>query len=260
MAKIVMFEKKPSTTADRKAAQKIVWDAWDALTVAEARKLAKKALEIDSACPDAFNVLAFHERNPQKRKEYYKEAVRTFRERYKKVYFNENSGCFWGILETRPFMRALQGYGRSLWEDGETAQAIETYGYMLELNPNDNQGMRFVLINWLFIAGDLNGVRKLLSQYEDNVAGILFGKLLLSLLDGKYKKRRKKILLEVTAYNPHLAPYLLGERKLPRTIPDRITLGSAIEVASYLLDEFGKDAWEKYPQALETLKALITEE
>jgi tetratricopeptide (TPR) repeat protein len=260
MAKILMFEKKPSTTEDRKAAQEIVWEAWDVLTAAEARKLAQKALEIDSACSDAFNVLAFYGRDPQKRKEYYKEAVRTFHERYGKIYFDKNSGRFWDILETRPFMYALQGYGRSFWEDGETAQAIETYDYMLELNPNDDQGVRFVLINWLFITGNLKRVRRLLSRYKDNVAGILFGKLLLSLLDDKYQKRRKKILFEIMTYNPHLAPYLLGARKLPKTIPDRIVLGSANEAASYLLDEFGKEAWGKYPQALEALKALITDE
>jgi tetratricopeptide (TPR) repeat protein len=260
MAKILMFEKEPTTTEDRKAVQEIVWDAWDASTAAEARKLAQKALELDSACSDAFNVLAFHEKDPQKRKEYYREAVRTFHERYKEVYFGKNSGHFWGILETRPFMYALKGYGRSFWENGETAQAIETYDYMLELNPNDDQGVRFVLVNWLFITGDLKRVRKLLSRYKDNVAGILFGKLLLSLLDDKYRKRREKIFFEVMTYNPYLAPYLLGAKKLPKTIPDRIVLGSANEAASYLLDEFGKEAWRKYPQALEVLKALIAEE
>ncbi len=52
---------------------------------------------------------------------------------------------FWGDLDSRPFMRALHGQGLCLWRLGQTKKACEVFGWMLTLNPNDNQGARFLL-------------------------------------------------------------------------------------------------------------------
>ena len=52
---------------------------------------------------------------------------------------------FWGDLDSRPFMRALHGQGLCLWRLGETAKARGIFAWMLALNPNDNQGVRFLL-------------------------------------------------------------------------------------------------------------------
>lgn len=54
-------------------------------------------------------------------------------------------GPFWGDLDSRPFMRALHGRGLCLWRLGETTKAREVFDWMLALNPNDNQGARFLL-------------------------------------------------------------------------------------------------------------------
>jgi hypothetical protein len=52
---------------------------------------------------------------------------------------------FWGDLDSRPFMRALHGQGLCLWRLGQTAKARDIFAWMLDLNPNDNQGARFLL-------------------------------------------------------------------------------------------------------------------
>ncbi len=54
-------------------------------------------------------------------------------------------GPFWGDLDSRPFMRALHGQGLCLWRLGQTEKASEVFAWMLTLNPNDNQGARFLL-------------------------------------------------------------------------------------------------------------------
>jgi tetratricopeptide (TPR) repeat protein len=59
--------------------------------------------------------------------------------------FEEEAGHFWGILETRPYMRARQGLAVCLWELGEREEAIEHYREILDLNPGDNQGIRHEL-------------------------------------------------------------------------------------------------------------------
>jgi len=42
-------------------------------------------------------------------------------------------------------MRALHGRGLCLWRLGRTDEARQVFAWMLELNPNDNQGVRFLL-------------------------------------------------------------------------------------------------------------------
>lgn len=52
---------------------------------------------------------------------------------------------FWLDLDSRPYMRALHGKGLALWRLGRTAEAAAVFRQQLELNPNDNQGVRFLL-------------------------------------------------------------------------------------------------------------------
>lgn len=51
----------------------------------------------------------------------------------------------WGLLDNRPFLRCLHGYGLCLWRLGRVTEARAVFSRMLWLNPNDNQGARFLL-------------------------------------------------------------------------------------------------------------------
>jgi tetratricopeptide (TPR) repeat protein len=52
---------------------------------------------------------------------------------------------FWLDVDSRPFMRALHGRGLCLWRLERVDAARQVFARMLELNPNDNQGVRFLL-------------------------------------------------------------------------------------------------------------------
>ena len=52
---------------------------------------------------------------------------------------------FWRDVDSRPFMRALHGRGLCLWRMGRRDEARQVFAWMLKLNPNDNQGVRFIL-------------------------------------------------------------------------------------------------------------------
>ena len=51
----------------------------------------------------------------------------------------------WGFIDNRPFLRCMHGYGLSLWRLGIFRAARETFERMLWLNPEDNQGVRFII-------------------------------------------------------------------------------------------------------------------
>jgi tetratricopeptide (TPR) repeat protein len=241
---------------DVRAAEELVWDAWDAETKAKTRALVRKALLIDPDCCDAFNVLAWTTSDPKKEMEYYKKAIDSFKKRHNDKYFEMNKGGFWGLIEARSFMRALHGYGKTLYDSGQKEEAIDAYNYMLELNPNDNQGARFVLLSWLIIAGQFTKARKLLLQYDVCVANMIYSSLLLDIVEKKSDTRIKESYAAAVRSNPHVADFLLGKKKLPKTIPDRFAFGSVDEAAVYLIDEFGQELWHTYPDALKTLACL----
>ena len=58
--------------------------------------------------------------------------------------FKEYAGHFWGFLETRPYMRARAGLAGALLKLGDVDGAIDHFRDMLRLNPNDNQGIRYL--------------------------------------------------------------------------------------------------------------------
>jgi hypothetical protein len=52
---------------------------------------------------------------------------------------------FWLDLDSRPFMRAVNGKALCLWRLGRVEEARAIFEDMLRWNPNDNQGVRFLL-------------------------------------------------------------------------------------------------------------------
>jgi hypothetical protein len=51
----------------------------------------------------------------------------------------------WGLIDNRPFLRCMHGYGLCLWRLGRHPEAGHIFDRMLWLNPADNQGVRFLI-------------------------------------------------------------------------------------------------------------------
>jgi Flp pilus assembly protein TadD len=51
----------------------------------------------------------------------------------------------WRMIENRPFLRCLHGYGLCLWRAGDFDGAYRVFRRMLWLNPPDNQGARCLI-------------------------------------------------------------------------------------------------------------------
>jgi len=51
----------------------------------------------------------------------------------------------WGMIDNRPYLRCLHGYGLCLWRSKRFEEAATVFTRMLWINPADNQGARFNL-------------------------------------------------------------------------------------------------------------------
>lgn len=107
-----------------------------------------------------------------------------------KGYMTEDSiGDFWGITETRPFIRCLLTYADTLKELGMIRQSIGIYREIIHLNTNDNAGARFVLMHLYALMEDEEPAVKLLKQYpEDETAMMLLPMSILYFKLGDFNK------------------------------------------------------------------------
>ena len=56
-----------------------------------------------------------------------------------------NGVLLWGLVDNRPFLRCMHGYGLCLWRLGRFDEAERIFDQMLWLNPSDNLGVRFLI-------------------------------------------------------------------------------------------------------------------
>jgi len=219
-------------TAKEKA-QELAYDAMEAASVAKARKLAEKALALDANCVDALVVMTeIDARSPHEAIDGLQKAVAAGERSLGGArFFRENKGHFWGLLETRPFMRAIEQLAGVLRSEGQLPEAIRIYERMLELNPNDNQGVRDLLLGLYLAVDDLASAAKLLKKYkEDTLANFSWGRVLERFLAGDETGARAA-LTKARRQNRFVEQYLSAQRRLPKEMPDSFTVGSDEEAA-----------------------------
>src|SRR5882757_7338975 len=172
MRAICMTRKSAESAQDAlDRAQDLIYDAWDADTSKRRIALAEKALAISPLSADAYVILAQHaEPGSDKELDLWRRGVEVGKKAIGEAAFEEYAGEFWGVLETRPYMRARMGLARALWMRGVRGEAIDHLRDILRLNPNDNQGARYGLAALLIEAERDRDLAKLFKEYPDDAA------------------------------------------------------------------------------------------
>ncbi len=215
-------------------AQELIYDAWEAPSKKRAVQLARRALELSTDCIDAYLILAdLNTKTDEEAIALYRKAVETGRRTLGKKTFKEDAGEFWGLLETRPFMRAFDGLASILrYTDGEE-EAIAIWREMLCLNPNDNQGVRYRLLALLIEMNCNDDAEALMKKCgEDFLADWAYARALLAFRREGDTARTRKFLAAALAKNAHVPQYLLAKKKLPKFREDFITPGEESEAVS----------------------------
>jgi tetratricopeptide (TPR) repeat protein len=224
-------------------AQEKAFEAMEAPTPRARAALARAALALSPRCADAYLVLARETRDDGEALDLYRRAVAAGAEALGKAAFEDDVGMFWGLIETRPYMRARHELALALWRAGNFDEAIGHYQEMLRLNPNDNQGVRYLLIDALLERGRDAEAAALLKAYKGDgaAAWAWSGALLAFRRSGGASAAARKALAKAIEANRHVPAYLLGRKPLPQRLPDFIGRGDVSEAASYAFDAAG--AW-----------------
>ena len=238
-------------------AQDIMYDAWDRATSRSRITLARKALAISPLCADAYNLLAEEAGSVQEARDLYARGVEAGELALGAEGFEEFTGHFWGFLETRPYMRARAGLAIALIKLGDESAAIEHFRAMLKLNPNDNQGIRYLLLGCLLRHDDAAAVKTLLAAYKDEWSACwLYTRALVAFQDGHATENKTvRLVQDAWSANQHVPGILAGTK--PPVISDSgyITMGGADEATDYVSD--CGPAWHQTPGAVVWLNKLV---
>jgi tetratricopeptide (TPR) repeat protein len=245
---------EPATPLEE--AQNLVYEAYSARGRRQVQ-LARRALEISSDCADAYTLLAERTVDLDKRLGYYTQSVQAAERTLDPEIFKKESGHFWGIIKTRPYMRARFGLAGCLEQLGRREEAAEHYRELLRLNPGDNQGVRFSLWPCLLMLDQNDEVESLLERYQDD-QGLCMWDYTRALLTFRRKgdgPLARKYLREAIDNDPLAADYLLGEEPSAEGLPE--SEEAELEEESLVCAESLMDAWDATPGAMEWLEKVI---
>lgn len=216
-------------------AQEIMYDAWETATGKKRIALARKALEVSADCADAYVLLAEETaRSVAEAIEHYQKGVQAGERAIGKKAFEDDVGYFWGILETRPYMRARAGLAACLWEVGRREEAVAHYREMLRLNPNDNQGIRDLLMPCLIVLDRDHDAEKLFARYSDDCMAVwVYSRVLLDFRKHGDSTVARESLQAALKENKHVPAYLLGRKRMPRSLPELYGRGDENETILY---------------------------
>lgn len=217
-------------------AYEILEEAQYARNEKEAIKLAKKAYETSSECFDAILFQCDLEENGIKRMKLLDEGLEYEKNRLiKEKYFaKENIGHFYGIFETRPYIRGLVIKAEYLLEEGKLRQASNICKEVLRLNPNDNLGSRYLLMAIFAVLEEEKDMLELYEEYPEENLEMLFPLFALYYKLGNEKKA-KEYLSMINECNSNFVKYFNGTIKESKKVtPGYYSLGDSSEVFMYL--------------------------
>jgi tetratricopeptide (TPR) repeat protein len=219
---------EPDTSPEGRA-QAMFYQALDA-TGRLRIKLAREAIALHPDCADAWVLLAEEMPDPSRRIELYARAVSAAERTLGRRPFAEEVGHFWGLLETRPYMRARLGQAECLWGAERYDEALGHLQDLLRLNPGDNQGVRHLLVPRLIELERDKDAARVLESYPDDPSAVLeYARALLEFRHGGDGATAQAKLAAAIRCNPHVVKYLSGSSRLPAWLPEQYGFGTEDE-------------------------------
>lgn len=232
-------------------AQDLVFAAYE-LPPSKAKHNIKKALQLDSNCIEAYEFLGSMEDTAEIASAFYEKGIAIGRQKFGGKYLEEHKGAFWGFHETRAFMRCLQHYSYCLYTMEKVKECVVVLEEMIELNPNDNQGVRDQLLLYLIQLDERKKFDKYAEMFkEDNMAFSLFNRALFAFKTEGETENANKQLQKALKQNKFVAGKLLSKKQI-NELADHYGIGDENEANYYT--HFAQQIWQQTKGATEWLK------
>lgn len=244
----LMILNSPGTSKDK--AQALLHKAMEASSSKRRIKLAETALEMYSDSSDAYLILAEESENETEARAYLKAGIAAGKRELGELFFEKNKGDFWGLHETRPYIRICKSYAESCWFGGDANEAAQILEHILELNTEDNTGARYLLGAVYLYSNQLEQAEQLLEKYGkgDAAAAFAYDQIILEYKKNGITSQLKKLYRVARGVNKHVPDYLLGLKRLPHNLPDFVGMGDSDEAIEYVI--MHSRLWANVPDLL----------
>lgn len=249
---------KPDRSAGRRAetpadpafdrAMELVLQAVDSIDPARRISLAKQAVAASPDCAEGYVILAEMAKTRKQALTFYEQAVEAASRLLGPKLFAKSEGHFWGVFETRPYMRARLGLAEALWASGRRDEAADHLKDLLRLNPADNQGLRYILAGWLLNLDQLDLLEELLDRFDEFSTTWAYTRALVAFRKVGNTPSARKQLIAAKKANKHVPAYLLGRKPLPADQPPYYSPGDTDDAVIYVGGHLG--AWKSTPGAI----------
>ncbi len=238
---------------NKEKAQDLVEAAYN-LPPAKAKKTIEKALHLDPDCIEAYEFLATTSSSEALSLTYLEKGIEIGKRIFGGEFLERSKGYFWGLHETRPYMRCLHYYANALYNLGNINASIQLLEEMIELNPNDNQGVRDVLLLNLIETDNDEKFLKYFTMFEEESRAMwLFTHVLYVFKTEGDTPKSRKLLSNANKRNKHIIKGLVSKTMNPN-VPSTYMLGGESEADIYV--QLALPAWIKVKGALDWLDIM----
>ncbi len=160
----------------------------------------------------------------------------------------------WSMIENRPVLRSLVRLQQLEDRCGNSERAHALARRVLELNPNDNHGLRATIVNHLLREGDDRKALALVERYPgDIIADTVYGRILALYRLGR-RDEAARSLREAMQHFPLVPRYLVrASIRRPPIDYESVRVGGPDQ--AWLYREEMRETWQQTPGALEWLEA-----
>jgi len=240
----------------KEEADQLVAEAYEELDHSYRTALAKvrKALKLDSSCCNAFAFLADYEaETPAETVEYYRKAVDVAAYTLGHEFFQKHSGEFWDWECTRPYIKFLARLANRLYVAGQPEEALVCYKRLLELNCNDNMGIRYYVIHLLIELGYDNEANEFYEALKDEDSTFVrYAYCLMTFRTTGNSTQSAHAFQQAFESNRFVPKMLLDDE--PFSNDDPCLPDDQAEAEDYC--NLARPAWQKTPKALDWLKMM----
>ncbi|MBV6478412.1 MAG: hypothetical protein HGGPFJEG_01167 [Ignavibacteria bacterium] len=217
----------------------------------EAFKNISRAFELDPECISAYEYLGTAANDPEEALKHFEKGISIGRNKFGGNFLKEHKGRFWGIYETRPFMKILEKYAECLYILRRKKECISIFEEMIELNPNDNQGVRDYLMLYLIEVDDFDKFDHYFKIYAEDVTAFYnFNKALCAFKREGESNNSNECLKSAIKNNKFVLPLLISSKQQTEILYS-YTIGSKEEAKFYAY--YAQLIWQRTPGAIKWL-------
>jgi tetratricopeptide (TPR) repeat protein len=243
----------PETPLDR--ARELVIEAWDSRGVERVRR-AREALAHSPDCAEAYTLLGHESGTPEEAIALYQQAMATAERLLAPGWQRSIKHRDWDEpAEVDAYLDARTSLAEAHATLGRLGEAIAQYRAVLDLDPDDFDGVRYKLLDAL-LADDRDGeALDLLADYPLTLSARWpYARALLTYRRDGDALWARRAIVDAIIFDPRVPVYLLDPTALPAEDVDDDWLGLGAEAADAARTLRG--VWERTPGALDWLRTI----